>query len=98
MDYKELIKAHCKKNKYSEAYAHYWLGHLFCEAKTGVRASSPHHIRSRGAGGDDSPENLLALSLEKHNEIHLIGPWEFAVKHPWLREKINRALIERSKK
>lgn len=96
-NYRELIAANCKREKYSKEYTQYWLDHIFCEAKTGQHSGHPHHIRTRGAGGDDSPDNLLALSLEKHNEIHTLGPWEFAVAHPWLKEKIFNALMERSK-
>lgn len=89
---REEILAYCRKKKYSEAYTNYWLQHVYCEARTGFPSAAPHHIRTRGAGGDDSPENLLALSRVKHTEIGIIGSLEFAEAHPWLEEKILKAL------
>lgn len=35
--------------------------------------SDPHHIKSRGSGGDDSPENICPLCRKHHSEIHQIG-------------------------
>lgn len=32
-----------------------------------------HHIKTRGAGGGDTFDNLLPLCLKHHNEIHKIG-------------------------
>lgn len=29
-----------------------------------------HHIKSRGAGGDDTPENLVTLCFNCHTEVH----------------------------
>lgn len=40
-----------------------------------------HHIRSRGAGGDDHLRNLLALCRAHHNEVHQIGKKTFYRKH-----------------
>lgn len=39
----------------------------------GTARSHAHHVRTRGAGGDDVPENLLPLCHEHHMEIHRIG-------------------------
>jgi predicted restriction endonuclease len=30
----------------------------------------PHHIRSKGAGGQDVPENLITLCREHHDAAH----------------------------
>lgn len=32
-----------------------------------------HHIKTKGAGGDDSVENLIPLCTSHHQEIHNIG-------------------------
>ena len=32
-----------------------------------------HHIKTRGAGGGDTFENLLPLCMSHHTEIHKIG-------------------------
>lgn len=44
----------------------------------------PHHIKSRGAGGDDVEENLIPLCREHHTEIHQIGKIKFRSKYPHL--------------
>jgi hypothetical protein len=49
--------------------------------------SDPHHITTRGAGGGDTKENLVALCREHHNEIHNIGQTRFLVRYPHLRLK-----------
>jgi 5-methylcytosine-specific restriction endonuclease McrA len=30
----------------------------------------PHHIVTRGAGGDDVPENIITLCRRHHNDAH----------------------------
>jgi hypothetical protein len=85
----------CARNGWSREYANYWISHQSCEARTGEESVAPHHIRTRGAGGDDHRDNLLALSMEKHRLIHNIGPEEFAEMHPWLKNKIIAALARR---
>jgi len=47
---------------------------------------SGHHIRTRGAGGDDVPENLIPLCINCHTEIHKIGPTRFKAKWPHLKQ------------
>jgi hypothetical protein len=92
---REEVEAYCKKKGFSADYTSYWLEHPFCEARSGQQSAPPHHIRTRGAGWDDWHWNLLALSRAKHQEIEMIGPREFAVRHPWLAAKISKALSER---
>jgi hypothetical protein len=41
----------------------------------------PHHVTSRGAGGDDVPRNLIPLCPPCHQEIHQHGNKAFAKKH-----------------
>jgi hypothetical protein len=43
--------------------------------------SDPHHYKTRGAGGDDSLENLISLCRKHHNEIHQIGVLTFMAKY-----------------
>lgn len=54
------------------------------------KKSTPHHIRSRGAGGADSKENLMPLCVKHHFERHALGPRRFNTKYKlelknWLR-------------
>jgi len=53
-----------------------------CEVCGEPPPSDPHHIKSRGAGGDDIPDNLLALCRDHHTEIHMIGISRFMNKYP----------------
>lgn len=46
-----------------------------------------HHIKSKGSGGDDVAENLLALCQKHHNEIHFIGTIKFNKKYNLQGEK-----------
>ena len=43
--------------------------------------SDPHHLKTRGAGGDDSDDNLIALCRVHHVEIHKIGRDTFIQKY-----------------
>lgn len=88
------IYAYCKRKGYSVQYAKYWAENIFCEASMPFKqpAEPPHHIRTRGAGGDDDPANLLSLSYFRHKEIHRFGPRRFAEKYPHLKLKIMEAL------
>jgi len=56
----------------------------------GAPNPDPHHLISKGAGGDDSLSNLVPLCPIHHYEIHLIGKLSFAKKHEsfqnWLDE------------
>lgn len=44
--------------------------------------SDPCHIKSRGAGGADNPENLLPLCRRHHSESHSMNWHRFAGKYP----------------
>ncbi|MBC7340617.1 MAG: HNH endonuclease [Firmicutes bacterium] len=39
----------------------------------GARPAEAHHIRTRGAGGSDDPENVMWLCRRHHREIHSMG-------------------------
>lgn len=40
-----------------------------------------HHIKTKGSGGDDVADNLLALCCKHHEEIHKIGTYTFCLKY-----------------
>ena len=89
----EAIKRHCKKHRYSDSYRDYWQLHPFCEI-CGYHSDPPHHIRTRGAGGGDEPENLISLCTAHHGEAHTMGVMSFADKYERFFEKIIAALSE----
>ncbi len=91
----DAIWRYCLRKHYSAAYADYWMAHERCEACGGL-SEAPHHIRTRGAGGDDDANNLLALCFGCHAMIHRGGKTVFCKLHPHLKAKIDAAL-ERSK-
>jgi len=74
----------------SKAIIAYKQQHLNCEACFKPAMAWPHHIRSRGAGGTDEPENLLALCPKCHHAIHFMGPHRFMRSFPHLEQKIKR--------
>ena len=37
-----------------------------------------HHIKSKGAGGDDTEQNLVTLCHKHHQELHQVGQLTFA--------------------
>lgn len=65
--------------------------HPSCEANCGRVATDIHHIRTRGAGGDDDDSNLLALCWEDHRRIHSLGVKTFGNLHPCLHDKLKSA-------
>jgi hypothetical protein len=54
--------------------------------KSGTTISHPHHVRSRGSGGDDVPENLMPLCARHHAEIHQVGTIKMASKYSIVRQ------------
>ena len=83
------IRQHCKKHGYSYGFEVYWAAHRVCEVSDCcLYSAAPHHIRSRGAGGDDASANLLALCTAHHFEVENEGWATFAGHHPELRRKM----------
>jgi len=39
-----------------------------------------HHIKTRGAGGSDDPENIIYLCRVHHAELHAIGTEKFLAR------------------
>ena len=64
--------------------------HEWCEACGGKSAMCVHHIKSRGSGGKDDDDNLLALCYECHTAIHSGGPSKFCAKYPQVYPKISK--------
>ena len=77
------------KSPLSKEYQKYWDDHPVCEACQAHPSGPPNHIQSRGAGGPDDPDNLLALCYRDHYEIwHTGGPVKMMELYPHLAEKI----------
>ena len=45
-----------------------------------------HHIKTRGAGGTDEPENILEACRAHHIEVHKLGLTTFAEKYPKVKK------------
>ena len=52
-----------------------------CEVCNKPPPSDPCHIRSKGAGGKDEPENLMSLCREHHTSQHQMGLKSFVRKY-----------------
>ena len=53
-----------------QALRDYHDAHLFCEMCGKPASKTPHHLRTRGAGGPDTPDNLMSLCPICHTRIH----------------------------
>ena len=81
MNREEMIRKICVRNHYSAEYMGYWIQHKWCEVCGADTTEPPHHIKTRGAGGQDNQENLIELCREHHIEVHKIGRETFAKKY-----------------
>ena len=54
--------------------------HPYCMV-CGTMATDRHHIKTRGAGGDDSEENGISLCRIHHIHVHSMGWRRFAKEH-----------------
>ena len=67
----------------------YKKSHQACEACGRPATGDPHHIRTRGAGGGDEPENLLRLCNECHYQIaHQKGIMILVLMYPHIEQKV----------
>jgi predicted restriction endonuclease len=57
----------------------------------GVMPVEIHHIKTRGAGGNDEVQNLIALCIEHHTEVHKTGVFTFSNKYG-LTERFSHVL------
>lgn len=55
---------------------------LVCNARRGIVA---HHVTSRGAGGEDTNDNLMPLCIKCHREIHDRGLMQMIREYPQIR-------------
>jgi hypothetical protein len=53
-----------------------------CCIRDCMERAEPAHIKSRGAGGDDTPENVSPICHGHHMEQHTLGWPEFRRRHP----------------
>jgi hypothetical protein len=65
--------------------------HPWCQACGSQAHGAPHHIKTRGAGGGDEPDNLLRLCPTCHTLIHMKGDRWACWAWPWLANKIKAA-------
>jgi hypothetical protein len=56
----------------------------------GITQSHAHHVKTRGAGGDDVETNLMPLCIKHHNEIHVLGNTRMAEKYPVVKSWLIR--------
>ena len=80
-------RRHGKRRRWSASYVQYWIDVPYCEVCRRP-AEPPHHVRTRGAGGGDEPENLLGLCVLHHRQIHDHGADTFAARYPRVAAKI----------
>jgi len=66
------------------------VGYCTCKAEAA-------HVKTRGSGGDDVPENLMPLCKWHHAEQHIIGWQSFKTRHPEVKT-FDQILAERRKK
>jgi hypothetical protein len=66
-----------------------WIRQQPCDL-TGVTPADPHHVKTRGAGGDDVG-NVIPLAHHLHEECHRIGILSF-------QRKRNVCLYSRARK
>ena len=53
----------------------------------------PHHLKTRGSGGDDSQTNVMPLCRLHHTELHKIGLSSFVEKYGLQNEMRNRGFF-----
>lgn len=54
-----------------------------CEICGSNQNVSAHHIKTRGSGGDDHTDNIVALCQYRcHLQVHQYGLTKFCNKHP----------------
>lgn len=72
---------------------------LACRPGSQIHQTDPDHITTKGAGGDDVPENVWPLCREHHTERHKIGLLTMVRKYGslryWLDLAGRRDILER---
>ncbi len=60
-------------------------------AVCGVRGVDPAHIKSKGSGGNDVPDNLLGFCRRHHSEQHSLGWSKFVELYP----RVGKLLLDK---
>lgn len=78
------------KYKITKQIREYMKAHPYCEACGRPVFGLPHHIKTRGAGGTDDPDNLLSLCAECHYDIvhGTLGIRGLIEIYPHLKDKV----------
>lgn len=66
-----------------EAMRLYRLSHPYCEV-CGRAGTSLHHLKTRGSGGDDTPDNVIRLCMWCDTRVHSDADFRrrvYGVKH-----------------
>lgn len=75
---------------------------LACPPNSQTLPTEAHHITTRGAGGDDVPENLMPLCTYHHQEWHSRGPGHmiraYARVRSWLEHWNRVDVLSRSRR
>ncbi len=67
LDKKKRIRCRKAIEEARKAYCEYCFRHTHCD---GRNVGQVHHIKSKGSGGDDVPENLIHLCYACHRRVH----------------------------
>lgn len=62
-----------------------------CAACKRPGPSDPNHVRTRGAGGGDTADNVMPLCREHHTEWHAMGARTTAAKYYGVRDWLEAA-------
>ena len=84
----DLKRDLCKRYGYSVEYLHYWLANPTCEACGKQESALPYQIVTRGAGGNDDEDNLLALCFVCRG-YYIEGWRKFIERHVDLADKVH---------
>jgi hypothetical protein len=57
----------------------------------GITPCDAHHVKTRGAGGQDTADNLMPLCREHHTLLHTIGYGRMTKKFPVIRNWLELA-------
>ena len=57
-----------------------------CEVCGAYYPVSAHHLKTVGSGGNDIDDNLLALCITHHTEVHQSGLNAFLFKYPHVKK------------
>jgi len=59
-----------------------------CSVCNKKRPIHPHHLKTRGSGGDDTLANLVPLCPKHHVEIHQYGISKMCEEYPLFKKRL----------